>query len=159
MWMKDFQLAIRALAKRPGFSGTIVVTLALGIGATTALFGVFRSVFLEPLQLPDPDRLVVVMETAGFGCCGPASGPDYLDWVERNRSFSGMAALNPSSFNLTLADGAEQVYGTRVTASAFDLLRETVAWSFSVMACGSGRSGGTPRFLDRHSRSMVSAAR
>ncbi|HZD03792.1 MAG TPA: ABC transporter permease, partial [Longimicrobiales bacterium] len=122
MWMADFRLAFRALRKRPAFSATVVVTLALGIGAVTALFGVFRTVFLRPLPLPDSQELVVVMETASFGCCGPASGPDYLDWVGRQRSFDGMAALNPGFFNLTGLDEPERAYGTRVTASAFRLL-------------------------------------
>lgn len=121
-WWKDFALATRVLLKRPGFSVTVVLILALGVGANTALFGVFRTVFLEPLPLPEPDELVVVMEVAGFGCCGPASGPDYLDWVERQRSFEGMAALRPRSMNLTGPDEVERVYGTHVTASAFPLL-------------------------------------
>jgi putative ABC transport system permease protein len=122
MWGKDFSLAIRSLAKRPGFTATIVITLAFGVGATTSLFGVFKAVFLQPLDLPDSDELVVVMETAGFGCCGPASGPDYVDWVQRQRSFEGMALLGPGNFNLTGLDQAERVYATRVTANAFDFL-------------------------------------
>lgn len=122
MWLKDLQLAARMLLKRPGFAVTVVVTLSLGIGATTALFGVFRTVFLEPLSLPEAGELVVVMETAGSGCCGPASGPDYVDWVERNRVFSGMALLSPGSVNLTGLGEPERVYATSVTASAFDLL-------------------------------------
>ncbi|HSG08396.1 MAG TPA: ABC transporter permease [Longimicrobiales bacterium] len=121
-WFKDFQLALRALRQRPGFSLTVLVTLALGVGATTALFGVFRSVFLEPLPLPQSDQLMVVMEQGGFGCCGPASGPDYLDWVERNRAFSGMAAMSPKPFTLTGMDDPQRVFGMDVTASAFDML-------------------------------------
>ena len=76
------------------------------MGATTALFGVFRAVFLEPLPLPDPDELVFIMEEAGFGCCGPASGPDYLDWRERHRSL----------------EEPERVYGAYATASTLELL-------------------------------------
>ncbi|GMV06995.1 MAG: hypothetical protein AMXMBFR53_32700 [Gemmatimonadota bacterium] len=120
-WMKDFRLAFRALRKRPGFSFTVLVTLALGVGATTALFGVYRAVFLEPLPLPESHELVIVMEEGSFGCCGPASGPDYLDWVERNRSFDALGALNPASMTLTGLDEPERVYGTRATASAFDV--------------------------------------
>jgi predicted permease len=121
-WMNDVGLAFRALRRRPGFSLTVLLTLALGVGANTALFGVFRAVFLEPVPLPDSDELVVVMEEAGFGCCGPASGPDYLDWRERNRSFEAIAALNPGSFTLTGLDEPERVSGTWTTASAFDLV-------------------------------------
>lgn len=122
-WIRDFGLALRSLRKRAGFSLTVLVTLALGVGVTTALFGVFRGVFLEPIALPDSDELVVIMEQQeGFGCCGPASGPDYTDWVARNRSFDGLAALDPGDFTLTGMEEPERVAGTWVTASAFDLL-------------------------------------
>ena len=122
-WIRDFGLAVRALRKRPGFSLTVLVTLALGVGATTSLFGVFRAVFLEPVPLPDSHELVIVMEQGAFGCCGPASGPDFLDWEERNRVFSGIALLNPGTFTLTALDEPQRVYGTFVTAGAFDMLR------------------------------------
>ncbi len=121
-WTRDVGLAFRALRRRPGFSLTVLVTLALGVGATTALFGVFRTVFLEPIPLPESDQLVVIMEQGAFGCCGPASGPDYLDWRERSRSFSGMATLNPGVYTLTSMPEPERVTGTRVTASAFSFL-------------------------------------
>lgn len=122
MWRQDLTLAVRVLLKRPGFSGVVVATLALGIGVTTALFGVFRGVFLEPLPLPESDELVVVMETAGFGCCGPASGPDYVDWAERQRSFEGMAMLSPLNVTLTGLEEPERMYATYVTPSAFEVV-------------------------------------
>jgi predicted permease len=122
-WMKDFQMAFRALRRRPGFSATVLVTLALGVGATTALFGVYRTVFLEPIPLPDSDRLMVVMGQRGTdGCCGPASGADYIDWVERNRSFEVLALLNPGSYTLTGMPEPERIYGTAVTANVFPML-------------------------------------
>ncbi|HEU5220341.1 MAG TPA: ABC transporter permease, partial [Gemmatimonadales bacterium] len=126
-WISDIWLALRALRRRPGFALTVLVTLALGVGATTALFGVYRTVFLEPIALPESDRLMIVMEQAGFGCCGPASGPDYLDWVKRNRTFSGMALLNPGVFTLTGLAEPERIQGTYVTANAFPLLRVSPA--------------------------------
>jgi putative ABC transport system permease protein len=113
---------MRSLRRRPGFTATVLLTLALGIGANTALFGVFRAVFLEPLPLPDPDELVLVMEAATFGCCGPASGPDYVDWRERQRTFDEMGALDPGPVTLTGLEEAERVHGVRVTASIFPLL-------------------------------------
>jgi putative ABC transport system permease protein len=122
MWMNDLRLAVRSLLRRPGFAATVVLTLALGVGATTALFGVFRGVFLEPLPLPDSEEIVVVMETGNFGCCGPASGPDYVDWTERQRSFDDMALLSPGSYTLTGLDEPERVYATRVSANVFGLL-------------------------------------
>jgi len=122
-WMKDFQMAVRALRRRPGFSATVLITLALGVGATTALFGIYRTVFLEPIPLPESDRLMVVMtQRGGDGCCGPASGPDYIDWVERNRSFEALALLNPGSYTLTGMAEPERVFGTAVTANVFPML-------------------------------------
>lgn len=122
MWRQDLTLAVRVLLKRPGFTGVVVATLALGIGVTTALFGVFRGVFLEPLPLPESGELVVVMEQGTFGCCGPASGPDYVDWAERQRSFEGMAMLDPLNVTLTGLEEPERVYATRVTPNAFGFL-------------------------------------
>lgn len=121
-WMKDFRLAWRMLVRRPGFALTVLVTLALGIGATTALFGVFHTVFLEPLPLPKSGEITFVMEAGGFGCCGPASGPDYTDWVARRRAFSGMGIIRPASVTLTGAGEARRVYATAASASTFRLL-------------------------------------
>ena len=121
-WLTDFRLAFRALRRRPGFSATVLITLALGVGATAALFGIYRTVFLEPIPLPDSDRLVVVMGKGGFGCCGPASGPDYLDWVERSRSFEALALLDPGAFTLTGMPEPERVPGVAVTANVFPML-------------------------------------
>ena len=122
MWKNDVRLSLRVLLKQPGFTASVIAMVALGVGTTTALFGVFRSVFLQPLPIPDAEEVVFVMERGGFGCCGPASGPDYLDWVERQRSFEGLAALLPQSVNLSTEDAVERIFGTRVTASAFDLV-------------------------------------
>jgi putative ABC transport system permease protein len=122
VWLKELRLAFRALRRRPGFSTTVLITLALGVGATTALFGIYRAVFLEPIPLPESDRVLIVMQTASFGCCGPASGPDYVDWVERNRSFEALALLNPGTFTLTGMEEPERVNGVRVTANVFSLL-------------------------------------
>jgi putative ABC transport system permease protein len=121
-WTNDLRLALRTLRRRPGFAAMVVATLGVGIGCTTALFGVFRTVFLKPLPLPDSDKLTFVMEQASFGCCGPASGPDYTDWVARQRSFSGLGILNPGSVTLTGSGEAERVYATSASASVFQLL-------------------------------------
>jgi len=122
MWTHEVRTAARGLARRPGFAATVTATLAVGLGVTTSLFGVFRAVFLDPIDLPRSHELVVVMQESGFGCCGPSSGPDYLDWVDRERSFEGMAALSPGRMALTGLEEPERVYATRVTASAFAFL-------------------------------------
>ena len=121
-WLRDFQMAFRALRRRPGFAASVLTMLALGVGATTALFGIYRTVFLEPIPLPDAERLMVVMGQSSSGCCGPASGPDYVDWVERNSSFEALALLNPGGYTLTGLPEPERVFGTAVTANVFSML-------------------------------------
>lgn len=118
----DLRVASRSLLKRPGFAAAVLLTLALGIGANTALFGVFRSVFIAPLPLPDSERLAFIMETASFGCCGPASGPDYLDWEERQRSFTDIGTLSHILATVTGLGEAERLPAAAVTASIFDVL-------------------------------------
>jgi len=118
-WWGDLRIAGRNLMKRPFFTAAVVATLGVGVGATSALFGVFQAVFLEPLPLPESHELVTVMEAGGFGCCGPASGPDYTDWRQEARSFEALAALSPGSFNLTGLDEPRRVLGLRATSSAF----------------------------------------
>ncbi len=122
-WTRDLALGGRSIVKRPFFSAMIVGTLGLGVGTVTALFGVFRAVYLEPLPIPEPDEVVVVMEgSARGGCCSGASGPDYVDWRERQRAFSEIAAFSPRSMTLTGLGAAERVYATLTTASAFPLV-------------------------------------
>lgn len=124
-WSTDFSVAFRTLVRQPTFTAIALVTLAIGIGANTALFSVYRAVFLDPIPLPEPDRLLFLMEQASFGCCGPASGPDYTDWVARQRAFSGIGIINPSSVTLTGGGDAERVYATAASASVFNFLAVT----------------------------------
>jgi predicted permease len=105
----------------------VVATLALGIGANTALFGVFRSVFMTPLSFDEPDRLAFVMEAPNGGCCGPASGPDYLDWRERQRTFEEIGAISHILATLTGEGEAERLPAADVTASVFEVLRADAA--------------------------------
>lgn len=121
-WITDLRLALRTLRRRPGFAAMVLGTLALGIGCTTALFGVFRTVFLKPLPLPHPTQLTFIMEQSTFGCCGPASGPDYTDWVARQRSFSGLGIISPTSVTLTGSGEAERLFGTYASTSIFQML-------------------------------------
>ena len=122
MWTKELRVAIRVLLKQPGFTFGVCLMVALGVGATTALFGVFRAVFLQPLPIPDSNEIVFVMQRGGFGCCGPSSGPDYVDWVERQRSFDGMAILSPRTANLASDGAVERVFGTLVSPNGFELV-------------------------------------
>jgi putative ABC transport system permease protein len=112
--------AIRSLRRAPAFTLAAVATLALGIGANTAIFSAVNAVLLNPLAYPDPDRLVVVWghhKTIGRET---ASLPDYLDWRAQARSFEALAAMTRTRFNLTGAGEPEVVSGGIATA---DLLR------------------------------------
>src|ERR1700678_854994 len=97
----DVCFGIRALWKHPGFAIVAVLTLALGIGANTAIFSVVEGVILAPLPYPQPDRLVMVLQSRptlkGVGI----SYPDFQDWQRGARSFEQMAALMSRSYDLT----------------------------------------------------------
>ena len=86
------------LTKRPGFTLTAAVVLALGIGANTALFSVVHSVLISPLPFNDPERLVLVQTLwKSSGGTGSVSGPDYIDWAERNQVMKNCVPLTVAS--------------------------------------------------------------
>jgi len=90
---QDLRFAGRMLLKNPGFTAVAVLTLALGIGANTAIFTVVNGVLLKPLPYPDPERLVTLWERSqrrGFEQ-ERVSGPDFIEWREQNRLFEGLA--------------------------------------------------------------------
>ena len=101
--ISDVRYAVRQLIKRPGFTTVAVVTLALGIGANTAILSVVNAVLLRPLAFEDPDRIVVVWESnPGRGWPRfPASPANYLDWVEQNEVFAGLAGYTTGTATLT----------------------------------------------------------
>jgi putative ABC transport system permease protein len=121
--IKDIRYGIRGLWKRPGFTAVAVLTLALGIGANTAIFSVVNAVLLKPLQFRDPDRLVMIWEDAtfaGFPRNTPAPA-NYVDWKTQTQSFEDMAASAESTFNLTGDGDPERVTAYKVTANFFPL--------------------------------------
>ena len=91
---RDVIYFFRMLAKSPGFFAVAVFTLALGIGANTAIFSVINSVLLRPLPFHDPDRLVRLFETEAAPGMYPFAGPDYLDWQEQNQTFEAMSLFS-----------------------------------------------------------------
>jgi predicted permease len=121
---QDLRYGLRALRKRPGFTAVAVITLALGIGANTAIFSVVNTILLRPLPYKDPDRLVMVWEDAtkhGYPRDTPAAA-NFVDWREQNKVFEGMAAVADQSFNLTGVGDPERLDGKRVSANLFGLL-------------------------------------
>ncbi len=121
-FVRDLRLAMRSLLKSPGFALITVVTLALGIGANTAIFSVVNAVLLRPLDYLDPDRLVVIRETYGDRTSGSVSGANFVDWRDRSRSFAGMTAIRTLSAALVGPDEPVEVRGARVSAEFFKVV-------------------------------------
>src|ERR1700750_2207532 len=105
---QDIRYAIRMLAKNPGFTIIAVLTLALGIGANTAIFSVVNGVLLNPLPFPQPEQLVSLSERKPNFVTGSISYPNFRDWQRNNHTFSSMAISRPISFSLTGSGEAEQ---------------------------------------------------
>ncbi|MGA8215682.1 MAG: ABC transporter permease [Candidatus Sulfotelmatobacter sp.] len=123
---QDFRYALRQLRKSPGFTAVAVLTLALGIGANTAVFSVVDQVLLHPLPYPDSDRIVKVSQTFEGISTDDASPANYLDWVSQNQLsqnpvFAQMAASRGWVGSLSEGDRPERVRGTMTTPSFFPL--------------------------------------
>jgi len=124
----DLQFALRQLRKSPGFAVAAILTLALGIGATTAVYSLVDGVLLRPLPLPHPESLFAIYTQVQKPGGGPwddeTSYPDYLDWVARNHTFTGLAAVDLSSRLISLPNGAEGAVLPMniVTSNYFDVL-------------------------------------
>ncbi|MEK6322889.1 MAG: ABC transporter permease [Acidobacteriota bacterium] len=123
--LQDLRYGFRLLLKRPGFTAIAVVTLALGIGANTAIFSVVNAVLLRPLPFTDPDRLVLFYGTnrqMGFSGQWAVCDPDYPDWKAQSESFGHIAAYQRKFFNLTDGSEPERVLASSVDADLFSLL-------------------------------------
>ncbi|HET6630157.1 MAG TPA: ABC transporter permease [Woeseiaceae bacterium] len=120
-WLHDLRYAGRALARSPGFTAVAVLTVAIGIGANTAIFSVVNAVLLKPLELPEPDRLVRVYDGSA-GTLGTASPPNFVDWRRDNTVFEDMAAYASTGAALTGVGAAKRVAGAAVTAGFFPVL-------------------------------------
>ena len=118
---QDLRYALRQLIKSPGFTLAAMITLALGIGAVTAVFSVVDQVLLHPLPYPDSDRIVKVSQTYEGVDTDDASPANYLDLVSQNQVFSEMAASRAWQCSLTAADRPERVKATMTTPSFFPL--------------------------------------
>jgi putative ABC transport system permease protein len=121
----DVRYGLRILARNPGFTAVAALTLALGIGANTAIFSVVNAVLLKPLPYRDADRLVMVWEqNPEHGWYrNIISAANFLDWRRQNDVFTEMAAIDPArAFNLMGTGNPEEVWGERVTTNFFTLL-------------------------------------
>ena len=124
MLAQDLRQAWRGLRRTPIITATAVATLALGVGATTVVFGVVYAVLLRPLPYPEPDRLIELSEqnlaTRAFF---RVSALNYLAWAERSHTLEAVGAFNGMAATMTDAGEPERLTGSIVTASLFDVLR------------------------------------
>ena len=116
--IKDFRYAMRQLRKAPGFTIVGVVTLALGMGANTAIFSVVNAVLLRPLPYKDDDRLVVILQQGR----NPVSPANFIEWRDQNHLFEQMGAAEYWTPNLIGTDSPEKLWALHVTPSIFPML-------------------------------------
>src|SRR6266571_3335810 len=124
MLLQDLRYALRMLAKQPAFTAIAILTLALGIGANTAIFSMINSVLLRPLPYPHADRIMVLNESSGPGQDFSVALPDYFDWQKETKTFEHLACTHKESRNLSGIPGREpeRVSCASVTRNFFDVI-------------------------------------
>ncbi len=141
-FLGDLRYAIRLLIKQPGFTLVTIAVLALGIGATTAIFSVVDGVLLRPLPYAGADRLVSVSNyyrKAAFR--GTISAPDYHDWHDQAQSFSGLAMYNSNQSSIAVDGAADYAVVTRATPEFFDVMGARPALG-RLLSAGEHKAGG-----------------
>src|ERR1051325_7959999 len=174
--MYDLRYAIRSLVHAPGFAAAAILTLAIAIGANTAMFSILYGVVLQPLAFQHPERVMRVFETDKHNASfrEGASMPDFEDWKAQQRVFSRIAGMTTRTANITEANAeAEQVTGLGVSHDFFALLgvkpilgraflpgddgRRGDPWSSSTKPCGA--AGAARRTRSSAARSCSTAPR
>jgi putative ABC transport system permease protein len=161
---RDLQQTVRSLSRRPGFAATVVLTLGLGIGISTAVFSVVNGVLFRPLPYREADRLVALFthETRKGQKRNPSSPADFVEWKRQSRSLEDMTAAHPWSPVLTGRGQPEPIPGLKATPGLFALLRAEAAlgqlWDADARRSGEDvvvlshrlwqrRFGGDPRIV------------
>lgn len=127
--LSNLRYGLRVLAKSPGFTAVVVIILALGIGASAAIFSILYATAIRPLPYEDPEQLVMLWRTDRLllqlpvPVPVPASGPDFLDWAKQSNVFSALAAGRDYSSSLTDAGESKRLHGFQVTPDFFKVLR------------------------------------
>jgi predicted permease len=119
---QDIRHALRVLSKSRGFAAIAILTLALGIGANTALFSIVNGVLLNPLPFPNPDELYAVYSKTTSFEQSSISYPNFLDWQKQNHSFAALGAFRADDFNMTGAGEPERLHGHMISANFFPSL-------------------------------------
>ncbi len=120
--LQDLRYAVRMLLRSPGFTAVAVLTLALGIGANTAIFSIANAVLFRPLPFPHSDRLVYLAESFLHGSGSPIAYANFLDWQRQAKSFEHMAVHRGTDFTVSGVDGAERIQGEQISAEFFTTL-------------------------------------
>jgi putative ABC transport system permease protein len=122
--MRDLRYALRTLRRSPGFAAVAILTLAVGIGANTAIFSVANALLLRPLPYPQAERLVLIsaQDKASGARGSPLSWPRFEFTRDHSRSYTGVAAFTNEDFNLTGKGDPEQIRAARVSWNFFDVL-------------------------------------
>jgi predicted permease len=124
-FIRDIRYAIRGLARQPGFTAIVLLTLGLGIGASTAIFSVVNSVLLRNLPYRQPDRIVAIQELNEKGTRVQVTSANFLDWRAQNTGFEYLAAIREDTANLALSDRAERIDIAQTSANFFDVFGVT----------------------------------
>ena len=123
-WWQDLRFGVRTLGKSPGFTAVAVLTLALAIGANTAIFSVVNAVLLRPLSFNDPDRIVTLSSLwKQDGSHGPVSAPDFRDWHDQSAAFDAMAYYEDDDTAVTASAVAEYAHVAMVSTEFFQVFR------------------------------------
>ncbi len=128
--VRDFRFGLRSMSRNPGFTSVAVITLALGIGATTAIFSVVYGILLQPLPYPEDDRLVTLIQSypqKGLDTWG-LSQANFALYRDQNHVFEKIAAFTSAGFNLTGGASPERLQASAVTVDFFDVLGVQPAW-------------------------------
>lgn len=123
--LRDVRYGIRSLAKHPGFTALVIVTLAVGIGASTAIFSVVNTVILRPLPYRNADRVVAIQELDPTGRRVQVTPANFLDWRAQNSVFEQLAAILTRPANLSLGDQAERIDLAMASANLFEVFGAT----------------------------------
>ncbi|HEV2341529.1 MAG TPA: ABC transporter permease [Candidatus Acidoferrales bacterium] len=122
--LQDLRYGVRMLAKAPGFTLIAVMTLALGIGANTAIFSVVDAVLISPLPYPHAEQLVSLYWARSKAQQSSIPYPNFLDWQKQNNSFASLAGYDYTSYNMTGGSEPERLVGLRVSSNYFSTLEE-----------------------------------
>ncbi|HEV7796548.1 MAG TPA: ABC transporter permease, partial [Pyrinomonadaceae bacterium] len=120
--LKDIRYGVRGLLKRPGFTAVAIITLALGIGANTAIFSVVNAVVLRPLPYAEPERLMTLWETMPGSDQRSVAPGNFVDWRAQNKTFLELAATFYANFNLTSDGEPDRIDGATITSNLMSVL-------------------------------------